>query len=213
VNINESTINVMRQLWGLPRYLPTNSVSLVASVTRVPGLIPWQVIALLTLIAGSFTARRVALRCRQYVRLCSTYFWIGKLSSARQVWSHPEITPSEQCTNLVVHNPADSISGNSGRFVFDIAAEVVVRMGGRPSSKPQSRAARMLAGRLMTEHGHRPMHTERDLPLVMALIHTPTVMETCLENIIDAGVVYDARIDTLGKLLLNGGFPTSTPSK
>jgi hypothetical protein len=63
------------------------------------------------------------------------------------------------------------------RYILDIAAKVYLKMGARPKNSAQMRAARVLAGRLMTEDGHRTIHVERDLPQVLLALLTPTRAE------------------------------------
>jgi hypothetical protein len=65
----------------------------------------------------------------------------------------------------------------------------------------------------MRDANHRIVHVERDIPNVMALIVTPTAMEVAVEAIIESGVVYDPRVDTLAKLIWNGGYNRGAHSK
>jgi hypothetical protein len=91
-------------------------------------------------------------------------------------------------TALVVYDPewAEFIrlrrARPRGRYVFEVAAEVHLQMGTRPVTKAQLIAARILAGRIMRDHGHRPTHVERDLPVVIMALVTPTVAEEDLDE-------------------------------
>jgi len=50
-------------------------------------------------------------------------------------------------------------------------------MGARPSTAAQIRSAKILAGRLMVEDGHRALHVERDMPDVLLALLSPTEAE------------------------------------
>jgi len=156
-------------------------------------------------IIGLGYARRVIRRWLSERSFLNTYFWVGNLYRERFVWSAPVEQINGLCTDVVPYRVAATTVG--GRFVFDISAAVVVTMGGRPRSVAQRKGARELAGRLMREANHRDVHIVRDLPSVMALICTPTAMERAFEAIIESGVVYDPQIDTVAKLIWNGGYP------
>lgn len=76
-----------------------------------------------------------------------------------------------------------------GVFVPTIAEEVVLRLGGRPSSIAQVRAAKILAARLMKEANHRTLHIARDLPRVMMLVMKPTDEERNLQLAMTHGMI------------------------
>jgi hypothetical protein len=69
-----------------------------------------------------------------------------------------------------------------GLYISEVAARVHIQMGGRPVQQAQLRAAQILAGRMMLEDGHRPTHVERDLPLVMMFVLSPTRVEEDLKE-------------------------------
>jgi hypothetical protein len=66
-------------------------------------------------------------------------------------------------------------------FILEVAAEVHLRMGGRPTTDAQRRKAKQLAARLMLEKGHRHIHTERDLPMVLLALMSPTKFEASVD--------------------------------
>jgi hypothetical protein len=139
------------------------------------------------------------------------FFLLKKLYSARQMFMGDVPCASQQPPGLKGGAPSgegddnlrigDDFIVGSGRFIFDIAAEVVTRMGGRPKSTAQQKACRMLAARLMKEHGHRPMHIVRDLPAVTLLILTPTALELCVEKYIACDLEFDPTARNLQSLL------------
>jgi len=175
-----------------------------------------RVLKFLTTILALLLARWLHRTVRSKALFWSTYVRIGRYYNLRYNWMRPRpdvrqvpgltgperVAHEERQHENLLHLAAEG----RGRFVFDISADVVVRMGGRPSSKAQIKSARMLAGRLMKEHGHRPVHIVRDIPIVMSMILTPTAMERSVDAIINSGVVYDPSINNLVKLIYNGGY-------
>jgi hypothetical protein len=89
---------------------------------------------------------------------------------------------------------------NSGRFIFDVAAEVYSRLGGRPNSSAQLKAAKILACRIMKEHGHRPMHVQRDIHHVMLLLVTPDAMEQAFDAYMALNLEFDPAATSLTQL-------------
>lgn len=66
-------------------------------------------------------------------------------------------------------------------YVEEVAARVIIELGGRPNSAAQWKLARKLAFRLCDSDGHRPSHTRRDVPLIMAAIEVPVYNEEAEE--------------------------------
>jgi hypothetical protein len=68
-------------------------------------------------------------------------------------------------------------------FIYKVAAEVVLRMGGRPTTTPELKAARLLAWRIMRAGDHRIKHCEKDIPKIMILISNPTTLESITDTV------------------------------
>jgi hypothetical protein len=122
---------------------------------------------------------------------CDTLAVVGKPNASKPDKVVKSAAKDEGAGTRDAKEQLDFIVGG-GRFIFDVAAEVVVRMGGRPKSSAQRRSARVLAGRIMKEHGHRPMHVIRDLPQVLLLIATPTRMEALVDRFLERDLTYDS---------------------
>jgi hypothetical protein len=109
--------------------------------------------------------------------------WFGGLSWREVRDAQTSIT--EACHYLTVIEARNAMLSNSFMtgvdleypFVYEIAAEVVRQLGGRPTSNAQMIAARRTAGRVMHDRDHRLAHIERDMPMVLALIQTETSTE------------------------------------
>lgn len=78
---------------------------------------------------------------------------------------------------LVDSRQSKVLANREYNYVERIAMEVVVRLGGRPSTAAGMHAAEILAYRMMKEDNHRIDHIERDFPFVMNLIISPTDRE------------------------------------
>jgi hypothetical protein len=75
-------------------------------------------------------------------------------------------------------------------FAFDVAAEVVLRMGGRPKTPSELKAARMLAWQVMRNRDHRIAHCERDIVVILGMITAETEEERILNEMINSGQMF-----------------------
>jgi hypothetical protein len=76
-------------------------------------------------------------------------------------------------------------------FIFKVAAEVTLRMGGRPKGPTELKAARLLAWRIMKSTDHRISHCERDVPKVLMLLTKPTETEELVDYAVESGLIFD----------------------
>jgi hypothetical protein len=62
-------------------------------------------------------------------------------------------------------------------YVETVAAQVNLKLGGIPKTTAERAAAQRLAYRIMRNDNHRYVHIARDMPIIMALILTPTILQ------------------------------------
>lgn len=153
----------------------------------------WMGLLVLLGVSGTIRARKIIFKIINWALVAMNAYKFEqkrlKFIAAREIDSGDDVYQSvpsrETDTSLVVYEPkqfntkgsTSTVTEVRKKFIFHIAAEVNVRMGARPKGAAQVRAARILAGRLMSEAGHRPTHIVRDLPWVIMAMHTPTEME------------------------------------
>lgn len=80
--------------------------------------------------------------------------------------------------NLVIEGREARIAADTPFiYVERVAAQVNLKLGGIPKTTAEREAAKRLAYRMMREDHHRYVHIARDMPIIMALIMTPTVLQ------------------------------------
>lgn len=104
--------------------------------------------------------------------------------------------------------------GDEYPFLHKVAAEVVLRMGGRPTTPAELKAARLLAWRIMRSTDHRIAHCERDMPGIMALVATPTEVEEMMDTAVQAGSFFPRDISQERQLAaqLVPSYPVVVPN-